>query len=732
MEHGGYLLYGDGSPPPEVQVRKRGRPPASATGVGGGGAASASGRQDTGGGGRASGQDSIRGMLMRASDNTRCRRALDGVLQGVVQDVARVMDSLSDRVLESVDGWVADAFFRWQMSGGLYAERGTEDSRAMLPTGLLVGCGASASIFEELRAFLQARGACHVALIHARSCNARGSGGLLVALKMISRQLMGADAFAGGGRDGAGGGGDMASLIDWYRSVSAEAGVAPKPMVVVLEDTENFHPQLLQDLSLLLAEHRHELPIHLMLGLDTNATAIHQMLGYSGTVRLSTRVFQLPSAEERMEAFLEDVVMSGRHEFFLANPVVNFLQDHVAEHSFSVESFSTGIKLAAIEHHNSQELSFLCRPVQSLAGCESLCAGISDSDLSDFNALPSMQATGLPPFDRASMAAVLWALHVHARLRGAFVRWLRVALKTLSKTGRNAGLDLLTLLRNFNQGGPLTRNDAMRRFVANLGGCSLKDCQALATAFRRMLEEDHALVSHAMHSEIEELEGALDAAAAGSVAVGGGGKSAEEEASAPATISYTWSTGKRRRELLASHTAPASRHPSQAASGELFTECFSSVAERLLIPIEGLPGHEVLCFADHDKLRSKIAAGLRTGPMSSLRNPLKHFPNLVREDASGAVSIVDDTAFAFQLLSQATGNIVNLHDWYEQFCEEATALDCVQRVSGGKDKVKPGQLKGGHTPELQARFTRATNELQLLGIIRSTQRKTDHVARMVF
>jgi len=717
MEHGGYLLYGDGSPPPEVQVRKKGHAPVAS--------GSAAGRKDTTGA-RSRGQESVRGMLQRATDNTRCRRALDGVLQGIVQDVARVMDSLSDRVLECVDKWVADAFLRWQMSGGLYAEGGTEDPRAMLPTGLLVGCGASASIFEELRVFLQATGSCHVALIHARSCNARGSGGLIVALKMIARQFMGTDAFSGA-RDGANSG-DIASLVDWYRARSTEIGAAPKPMVVVLEDTENFHPQLLQDLCLLLAEHRHELPIHLMLGLDTNATAIHQILGYSGTVRLSTRVFQLPSAEVRMEAFLEDVIMSGRHAFFLSNPVINFLQDHVAEHSFSVESFSTGIKLAAIEHHNTQDLSFLCRPVQNLAECEALCAGISDRDLSDFNVLPSMQAMGLPSFDRASMAASLWALHVHARLRGVFARWLRTALTTLARTGRNAGLDLLTLLRNFNQGGPLNRNDVIRRFVANLAGCSPDDCQTLIAAFSRMLGEHHALRNHALRSEVEDIANALNAAAR--AAAGDGETSAGAAPSALGT--GAWSTGKRRRELLAAHTAPASRQSGQAASGELFAEYFSSVAERLLVPIEGLPGHEVLCFSAHDTLRSKIAAGLRTGPIASLRNPLKHFPGLTAQDGCVAVSIVDDTAFAFQLLSQAAGNIVNLYDWYEQFCAEATALDRVQRASSGKAKLNAQDITGGHTPELQARFTRATNELQLLGIIRSTQRKTDHVARMVF
>lgn len=73
----------------------------------------------------------------------------------------------------------------------------------------------------------------------------------------------------------------------------------------------------------------------------------------------------------------------------------------------------------------------------------------------------------------------------------------------------------------------------------------------------------------------------------------------------------------------------------------------------------------------------------------------------------------EDICIAYQLYLEA-GRLINLHDWFVGFAEIA------------------GQ--GGRVPEQQvlARFIRCITELQWLGFVRSTKRKTDHVQRMTW
>ncbi|KAI8866466.1 hypothetical protein GQ42DRAFT_125826 [Ramicandelaber brevisporus] len=79
-----------------------------------------------------------------------------------------------------------------------------------------------------------------------------------------------------------------------------------------------------------------------------------------------------------------------------------------------------------------------------------------------------------------------------------------------------------------------------------------------------------------------------------------------------------------------------------------------------------------------------------------------------------------DTGIVYQLYKEC-GKMINLYDWMMAF-----------HVIVEPDKDEEGEKVLDVTRQIQARFIRSVSELQWLGFIRSTQRKTDHVAKQIW
>ena len=80
-----------------------------------------------------------------------------------------------------------------------------------------------------------------------------------------------------------------------------------------------------------------------------------------------------------------------------------------------------------------------------------------------------------------------------------------------------------------------------------------------------------------------------------------------------------------------------------------------------------------------------------------------------------------DICIAYKLHLEC-GSLVNLYDWLQAFVTVATAT-----TPGAKNRKEKKV-----STELRARFIRAVSELQFLGFIKATRRKTDHVTRLTW
>jgi len=78
---------------------------------------------------------------------------------------------------------------------------------------------------------------------------------------------------------------------------------------------------------------------------------------------------------------------------------------------------------------------------------------------------------------------------------------------------------------------------------------------------------------------------------------------------------------------------------------------------------------------------------------------------------------VPDTALVFQLMSSCTTRYIGLPDIMEAFVQEITG---------------DGAEATGDGAEAQARFSKAISELQFMGFLKSTARRTDAAERSFF
>lgn len=171
-----------------------------------------------------------------------------------------------------------------------------------------------------------------------------------------------------------------------------------------------------------------------------------------------------------------------------------------------------------------------------------------------------------------------------------------------------------------------------------------------------------------------------------------------------------------------------------------------------------LPCHEVVLFSDVSALQ--VAGGglcstvqPRHAIFTALRTPSKVFPLLskssqrqhaLREDNDDDVMDDDvqeshkknsippapDIVVAFRILAQG-GRLVSLYDWYHTFASSISATHIHAQQLQKQDEQSDEHVNIT-IAELQARFARACSELELLGILKYTNRKTDHVARLAY
>ncbi|XP_044931786.1 origin recognition complex subunit 3 isoform X3 [Mustela putorius furo] len=142
-----------------------------------------------------------------------------------------------------------------------------------------------------------------------------------------------------------------------------------------------------------------------------------------------------------------------------------------------------------------------------------------------------------------------------------------------------------------------------------------------------------------------------------------------------------------------------------------------------LLPPETQPLHEVVYFSAAHTLREHLNAAPRIALHTALNNPYYYLKNEALKSEEGCIpNVAPDICIAYKLHLECS-RLINLVDWSEAFATVVTAaekMDASSVTSEERNEI------------IHARFIRAVSELELLGFIKPTKQKTDHVARLTW
>ncbi|XP_023347361.1 origin recognition complex subunit 3-like [Eurytemora carolleeae] len=127
------------------------------------------------------------------------------------------------------------------------------------------------------------------------------------------------------------------------------------------------------------------------------------------------------------------------------------------------------------------------------------------------------------------------------------------------------------------------------------------------------------------------------------------------------------------------------------------------------------PLHEIFFFTATATVRRHLVGAPRAALHTALTDPylyLEH-PDLEIQDQGEIPPTLPDICVGYKLHLECP-RLINVYDW----------LSCWHSIiSTGAESI---------SEEEQARFARIVSELQYIGFIKSSTRKTDHVARLTF
>uniref|UniRef100_A0ABK0KZ33 Origin recognition complex subunit 3 n=1 Tax=Rattus norvegicus TaxID=10116 RepID=A0ABK0KZ33_RAT len=522
----------------------------------------------------------------------------------------------------------------------------------------------------------------------------------------------------------------MDSLSSWYSTVAQKTG--PKmtskkratcsqwqspPVVLILKNMESFSTKVLQDFIIISSQHLHEFPLILIFGIATSPVIIHRLLPHSVSSLLCIELFQSLSCKEHLTVVLDKLLLTPQFPFKLSKKALQVLTNIFLYHDFSIQNFIKGLKLSLLEHFYSQPLSVLCCDLSeakkrinvfSVNQCEkirrlpSFRRYVENQPLEKQVALLTNET-----FLKEETQSLLEDLHVYHINYFLVLRCLHNFTSSLPKY-------------------PLGRQPARNTFLQN--SCPPKGflCNLMLAKDELMgiLEQCVKVLNSSTEKQLsntaQKIKGFL-------TQFQNLDDSKEEEdacGSQPKGLQKTDLYHLQKSLLEMKELRRTTKKPTKF---EMLRENVINFIDNLvrdyLLPPEGQPLHEVVYFSAANTLREHLNAAPRIALHTALNNPYYYLKNEALKSEEGCIpSVAPDICIAYKLHLECS-RLINLVDWSEAFATVVTAAEKMDTNSTVSEEM---------SEIIHARFIRAVSELELLGFIKPTKQKTDHVARLTW
>ena len=547
--------------------------------------------------------------------------------------------------------------------------------------------------------------------------------------------------------------GSMAVLKSWYQEVSKVKPLSPRkrradgsprktpgsrgprsPVVIVLEDLESFPPSVLQDFITVCSHHLNDIPLVFIFGIATSVTAVHRLLPQRVSSLLCMEKFQAPPSSDCLAQVIQQVVMAPEFPFKLGGRVFHTLVDMFLYHDFSVLKFIQGFQFALLDHFYNNPASVMC---VSLGDLDAQVKNLSSRQLDQLRSVPSFrrhvekkpanQQIELLEDDEVTKTVVLEfveALYDYNRCVLPVVMCLHCFVHRLP--GQPLGHKLReiygTILNHnicdtpqYTESIVLLKALSRDEIALKLGQCvdflSDETCPEALSEIKTKLSE--------FKDKFENIEQLMQQQESSE-----GGDEEPEMLSPGRRVS---SVGKMDLAQLKQTLQDMDKKKKKLTLYEITRrdaiDYLDTVFRRYLVSPTVLPLHEVMYCGRSAAIKSQINGMPRSNLENGLSNPYYYLQNDdLKSDGLTILPSLPDVCIVYKLHKEC-GRLINLYDWLQAF---------VMIVNAGaeNDENKLAQQKPDEF--LQARFIRAVSELQFLGYIKPTQRKTDHVARLTW
>ncbi|KAJ2416835.1 Origin recognition complex subunit 3 [Coemansia sp. RSA 2530] len=616
-----------------------------------------------------------------------------------------------------------------------------------------VNTGDHSKLFESLQAQLAAGGH-HVALLESQYCTSL-AGMLKCMLDQVLGSLDEGQRATGNTRTTAIAGAktisyDMGLLKLRWDEASDGANSRSSRVVVILQDFEGFAPMVVDDFVRIATSYCQSVPIVVVLGLATSYESIHQSLTKASISMLNVEKFNLQRSKECIDAAIQSVFIRATDTLSFGAEAYKSLLDQFLLYNFSITSFVKKLKFAAMDFFYAHPLSVLASMLQCSAGGV-LSVRDCPIRLSPEQAELIRMQKSVQRFleqqleDTGDRNHFRLALSNDDYLQKTVLPQLLRRLVSF-RAGYCLGIDLVTALQEMV---PESLQKPIRTLHYYGIGQRFDDCahwKALSAVMRRMKASD-------MERLLARLGDVADSAAIvdWDFATKDGLdipqllRQSKALLTNPEALAKPGSTdsgepSKRIRTRTDMENRPFLLFDNSSSDQMLsaLDKCCANIETILracLSPYQSAPLYEVFYYKHSLLLDTTFSAQPRAAVQAALGKTAYYIDcdccKAVTCDSDGSdmasedgddqrvMPSMHDTSIAYRL-HQECGRMINLYDWHSAFSS----------VVEGESSKERGSLPCQRA--IQARFMRAVEEMRLLGFIKSTQRKTDHVIRLTW
>nr|XP_027784003.1 origin recognition complex subunit 3 isoform X4 [Marmota flaviventris] len=529
----------------------------------------------------------------------------------------------------------------------------------------------------------------------------------------------------------------MDSLSSWYMTVTQKTD--PKisgkkrttsskwqspPVVLILKDMESFTTKILQDFIIISSQHLHEFPLILIFGIATSPIIIHRLLPHAVSSLLCIELFQSLPCKEHLTTVLDKLLLTAQFPFKISEKVLQILTNIFLYHDFSIQNFVKGLQLSLLEHFYSQPLSVLCC---SLPEAKRRINFLSANQCENIRRLPSFRR-----YVEKQVSEKQVALLTNERFLKEETQSL---LENLHVYHTNYFL-VLRCLHNFTSSlpkYPLGRQ--IRELYCTCLEKNIWDSEEYASALQllRMLAKDDLMTilqkcfkvfKSSSEKQLGSTAKRIEEFLAQFQSLDDAKEEEDASGSQPKGLQKTDLYHLQKSLLEMKELRRTSKKQTRfEVLREKVVNFIDCLVREYLLPPETQPLHEVVYFSAAHTLREHLNAAPRIALHTALNNPYFYIKNEALKSEEGCIpNIAPDICIAYKLHLECS-RLINLVDWSEAFATVVTAAEKMESNSATTEEMNE---------IIHARFIRAVSELELLGFIKPTKQKTDHVARLTW